>query len=219
MSVNWTEADVRDYYKRNGMKLPDGLFGQPDRTPAAGVTTGCRGLRPERGRAPKDFTRQMRKAKAAIKAQPDADNKPFTMWLTLPPSVNGMYYTSQPDEHGKTHRRLTPAARLWKREAERIIEGEALRAGWKMTWHSKVVVEITTWWPDTRRARDPGNLEKALIDSMKGIIFHDDHMALPRCMDFDIDAIRPRVELKIYQKRAEAQEHLNAKIESCTTEE
>lgn len=146
------------------------------------------------------FEAQIRKARKELAAAPDPRNRPFSFWLTLPPSVNGMYYTARTAARGKAgRRRLAPEAGAWKREARDIAEMEALHAGWKVTRHSKIVVEITAFWPDGERGRDMNNLHKALADALETVIYHDDSMALLRDMDFQVDERRPRVELRIYQ--------------------
>jgi Holliday junction resolvase RusA-like endonuclease len=148
----------------------------------------------------KDHSKQLKKARKQIAAMPDAKNRPLSFWLTLPPSVNSAYYTERAQEKGKAPRRgLSPDARRWKKEARDIAEMHALEAGWKMTRHSKVVVEITAYWPDDVVRRDMNNLHKLLADALERSIYWDDSMALLRDKDFHVDPRRPRVELMIYQ--------------------
>jgi crossover junction endodeoxyribonuclease RusA len=155
-------------------------------------------MKPQPIKYGKSFAAQIKKAKKDLAAQPDPINKPISFWLTLPPSVNDMYYTEKPDDKGKTHRRLSADARAWKREASTIAEMEALGKGWKVTRHSKVVVELTAYWADTK-VQDMNNLHKALADVLEKNIYMNDSMALLRDMNFYVDERNPRVDLKIYQ--------------------
>lgn len=151
-------------------------------------------------REARDFLPQMKQARKKLEALPDAKNKPLTFWLTLPPSVNKIYATERNPEPGmRPKRRLTAAARAWKKDAEGIVAMEALANGWKCTQHSKVVVEITAFFPDNGRKHDMNNLHKALADVLEGSIYTNDRMALLRDMDFQVTSGKPQVQLKIYQ--------------------
>lgn len=148
----------------------------------------------------KDFTKQMKKARQQLAEMPDVHNKPIFIWLTLPPSVNKMYATVRSADPGKRpKRRLTTEARAWKTEAESIVFMEARAQHWACTQHSKVVVEVTAYFPDDGRKHDMNNLHKALADALEGSIYANDRMALLRDMDFHVTKGQPKVELKIYQ--------------------
>jgi Holliday junction resolvase RusA-like endonuclease len=148
----------------------------------------------------RDFKKQMAKMRKTLHEEPDAINKPLAFSLSLPPSVNDMYYTRKATEVGKTPGRgLSDEAGKWKKDANHIAAMEALAKGWKLTRHSKVVVEITAYWPDSKQARDMNNLHKALADALEKAIYWNDSKALLRDMDYTVDVRRPRVELRIYQ--------------------
>jgi Holliday junction resolvase RusA-like endonuclease len=105
--------------------------------------------------------------------------------LPLPPSVNHCYGRARWGVY------LKKDAKLWKKSAVEIISAA-------MTGHrkipGKVIVEITIFW-ENRRRRDSDNLLKLTLDSMGGVVFKDDHVALPRIMDFSVDQERPRIEV------------------------
>ena len=142
------------------------------------------------------MTPQMRKAlKADLMAQPEPCNRPMTVTLPIPPSVNDIYYTGD-----DKRRHLTTAGRRWKRDAANEAMAAALEQRWKVCCQSIVIVELRVWWRDNSRRRDVSNLHKLLADSLEGIIYLDDKQSLLRDMDVGIDRERPRVELTIWQK-------------------
>ena len=113
--------------------------------------------------------------------------------LPLPPSLNSCF------RNIAINRRVpTKKAIMWTREAKTILRQEVKMQGWELS-KEKTVVEITVFWKDARKS-DCCNREKILSDSMNGIVFEDEHLCLPRFMDYSIDRKNPRVELLIYRK-------------------
>lgn len=113
--------------------------------------------------------------------------------LTLPivPSVNHCY------RNVSVHRRILSAeGAAWRQEAQLRAKLAAKRQGWNFSVNEKLVVEITTYWPDRRR-RDTHNAHKLLMDSLEGVLYKDDRWVLVRDVDFYIDRAHPRVELVI----------------------
>ncbi len=114
--------------------------------------------------------------------------------LVLPvvPSVNHCY------RNVSIHRRiLTTKGKEWQREAQWIAKRESARQGWIFAQKTKLVMEITTYWPDKRR-RDTHNQVKLLADTLEGILFDDDRWLLVRDIDFSVDKGNPRVEVELY---------------------
>lgn len=157
-------------------------------------------------RAPKSVTIHVgdsnwqKKVRQKLLAIPDKLNPTITFDLPIPPSVNKIYATSRTG--GRT---LTQEGREWKKQAKEIAYMEALRQKWKMCCNTKVVVELTVFWPDTSRARDMNNLHKILADALEKSIYFNDKLSLIRDMDFSIDGKKPRLELVIYQQRTPGQ--------------
>lgn len=122
--------------------------------------------------------------------------------LTLPvvPSVNHCY------RNVSVNRRiLTPKAKAWVQEVQLKAKLAARKQGWRFSSNEKLVMELTTYWPDKRR-RDTHNGHKLLADSLEGVLYKDDRWVLIRDMDFRVDRGNPRVEIVL--KRFEEAEQV-----------
>lgn len=113
--------------------------------------------------------------------------------LTLPvvPSVNHCYRNV-----AINRRIMTPRGRAWVQEAQLKAKLAARKQGWSFSQGEKLVMELTTYWPDKRR-RDVHNQHKLLCDSLEGVLYKDDRWVLIRDIDFRVDRSNPRVEIKL----------------------
>ncbi len=113
--------------------------------------------------------------------------------FTLPivPSVNNCYRNVSVNK-----RILSAEGAAWKQEAQLKAKLAAKRQDWKFSEREKLVIEITTYWPDRRR-RDTHNSHKLLCDTLEGVLYKDDRWVLVRDVDFYIDRAHPRVEVLI----------------------
>lgn len=113
--------------------------------------------------------------------------------LTIPivPSVNHCY------RNVTVNRRiLTPKARAWAEEVQLRAKLAARQQGWEFSKDEKLVMELTTYWPDKRR-RDTHNAHKLACDTLEGVLYEDDRWVLVRDIDFRIDRKQPRVEITL----------------------
>jgi crossover junction endodeoxyribonuclease RusA len=113
--------------------------------------------------------------------------------LTIPivPSVNHCYRNVT-----VSRRILTPKARAWAEEVQLRAKLAARQQGWEFSAGEKLIMELTTYWPDKRR-RDTHNAHKLLADSLEGVLYEDDRWVLIRDIDFRIDRRQPRVEITL----------------------
>lgn len=98
-----------------------------------------------------------------------------------------MYYTELAD---RLYDKWINQAELWVRENEaKLIE-------------EKVYIDYYFVMPNDNRVRDTHNVLKMNLDSMTGIIFKDDHKALPRIMDYRkcTEGESPHIEIVIQTK-------------------
>ena len=70
---------------------------------------------------------------------------------------------------------------------------------WQMAVNEKVVVFYKFYWPD-KRTRDKSNQKKVINDALQGIIVDNDNNILERDIDWLLDKVNPRIELKIMRK-------------------
>ena len=122
--------------------------------------------------------------------------------LTLPvvPSVNHCYRNV-----AINRRIMTPTAKAWVQEVQLKAKMAARKQGWQFSAGEKLVMELTTYWPDKRR-RDTHNGHKLLADALEGVLYKDDRWVLIRDMDFKVDRGNPRVEIVL--KRFEEAEQV-----------
>lgn len=113
--------------------------------------------------------------------------------LTIPPvpSVNHLYFNC----HGR--RAMTSQGKAYKAGLGTLAAFEKDRQNWVYQIGKKIVMELRFFWPDRRR-RDCDNLLKIIQDSFSGILYDDDRWVLPRVMNWQLDKLNPRVELKIF---------------------
>lgn len=113
------------------------------------------------------------------------------MRLTLPvvPSVNHCYRNV-----AINRRIMTPTAKAWVQEVQLKAKLAAREQGWRFSSNEKLVMELTTYWPD-RRKRDTHNQHKLLCDALEGVLYKDDRWVLIRDIDFRLDRGKPRVEV------------------------
>lgn len=116
--------------------------------------------------------------------------------LPLPPSVNHAYRNYR-HKSGRRMRVPTRDAEKFKTEASwRAIEWRQ-KNGWTIPGEKqKVIVRMWVWWKSGQR-RDTDNTFKLTLDSLTGVLYVDDHMCLPRVMDFGVDKQNPRLEIEI----------------------
>lgn len=123
----------------------------------------------------------------------DVENIKFR--LSLPPSVNHSH--KQWVSNGRIMRVPTNSTKEWRIEAQLDVIAATKEQKWKCTKQSKVVVELTIWWPDKRK-RDSHNLIKEICDALNKRIYDDDYWALPRIIDFGYDKHDPHVDIFCY---------------------
>lgn len=81
-----------------------------------------------------------------------------------------------------------------ERVAEAALEW-AMDTGWVPVVGWKVVLRVWIYWNDAR-SKDCHNTDKAWADALEGIIYEDDSQALIQYQDFQIDRLRPRIEIE-----------------------
>ena len=120
-------------------------------------------------------------------------NLTLKITLPLPPSLNSCF------RNVAINRRIpTKEALKWKAEAQLVATVQAKKQGWELS-KEKTIVEIKIFWKDARKS-DCDNRLKIFLDSMNGILWEDDHVCLPRFMDYSTDRENPRMEIVIYKK-------------------
>lgn len=73
----------------------------------------------------------------------------------------------------------------------------AVRAQWRRpSFDGGFIIEVRLYFPDKRR-RDIDNYHKIALDSMKGIVFHDDCQIAEMTTKKMIDEKNPRIEIYI----------------------
>ena len=92
----------------------------------------------------------------------------------------------------------TTEARNYQAQVSMIATTARIIFNWQMATE-KVVIEYTYYWPDRRR-RDTGNQKKVINDALQGIIVDNDNNILERDIDWLLDKVNPRIELKIMRK-------------------
>ncbi|MCL6445785.1 MAG: RusA family crossover junction endodeoxyribonuclease [Alicyclobacillus sp.] len=115
--------------------------------------------------------------------------------LPLPPSKNASH--KQFVRGKRIQRVLSDQARDFIEQARWTSIEWMNKTGWTMPEPgTKVIMRYWTFWPD-RRKRDPANMIDMLADSLKGVLFPDDDILLPRAMDYAIDRENPRLEVEL----------------------
>lgn len=123
--------------------------------------------------------------------------KKIKLALPLPPSVNHCYQNTK-----HRGRMLTDEGRNWKFSAGVLARQALVYNEWydlDYLKNKKIVMEFSVFWKDKRR-RDCDNLLKLTQDSFSEILYPDDHMVLPRIIDFFYDKDNPRIEITVYPK-------------------
>lgn len=114
------------------------------------------------------------------------------MSLSLPPSVNHMYYNTKGG--GK---RLTKQAEQYIRESRALINLAIEEQRWvkqsESVWY---YADCLFFMPD-RRIRDSHNMLKLLLDVMEHVVYGNDYYCLPRIQGVEYDKENPRVDLLI----------------------
>lgn len=118
--------------------------------------------------------------------------KVLTVSIPIPPSINHAYYY-----HGNKKIR-TAVTKAYDANVQKIIR-EAMIAQNVTMFPEDTKIRMDMWFhfPDARK-RDTHNTFKIPMDSMEGILYHNDYWVLPNIVDFDIDRENPRLELKLY---------------------
>lgn len=124
--------------------------------------------------------------------KPKHPTKKLKLSLSLPPSINHMYYNTRGG--GK---RLTKQAEDYQRRSRALLNLAIEEQRWikqqKSTWY---YIDLVFYMPD-RRVRDSHNMLKLLLDVMQGIVYDNDYYALPRIQSVEYDKENPRVEVLI----------------------
>ncbi|WDI05053.1 RusA family crossover junction endodeoxyribonuclease (plasmid) [Paenibacillus urinalis] len=117
------------------------------------------------------------------------------------PSVNHIY-----ENTGRGGKKLTKPAEDLFEKWHALAYAWSLKNDWKMTTKDKVVLELTAYFPDEKK-RDTHNVFKLMMDALEGVIYKNDHYALPRVKDFHYlekdSGIQPYFELRIFRKADE----------------
>lgn len=124
----------------------------------------------------------------------------------IPPSVNHMYanrVVNYRDKQGKNKQRrmrvLKKEAVEWKSLAAIFTNEWMRKTKWQTTHKKKVILNLWFYYPHNRHA-DTHNAIKILMDFLQDAgIYDNDKFALPRIIDFQIDAKNPRIEIEIQE--------------------
>lgn len=115
--------------------------------------------------------------------------------LSLPPSVNHMYFTAK----NTNARLLTEKAKAWLVDTSFEAMKQRQRQGWEKSFKEWLYMDLFFFLPD-RRKRDTHNTLKILLDGLEGILYENDYYVLPRIQDVSIDPERPRVKIRLSKK-------------------
>ncbi len=116
-----------------------------------------------------------------------AEPKPGTVTLPYPPSTNHLYASV------RGRKVLSREGRAYKQHAAAVAINAGLRP-----MDGPVVVSLSVYRP--RRAGDLDNTLKALLDSLKGVAWHDDSQVVGIRADRYDDKANPRVEVAVEAK-------------------
>lgn len=121
------------------------------------------------------------------RVKPKHPNKKLRLVVDIPVSMNHMYY------HKSNH--LTSKAISFinstKAKAMAFIHDEQYKLEESYVWQ---YLDIVVFMPD-KRIRDSHNMLKLLMDSLEGIVFHNDYCILPRIQSVELDRENPRLEM------------------------
>lgn len=96
------------------------------------------------------------------------------------------------------NRRITTRdGQRWVRDVQAIAMAAIQQQSWQKSTNQKLIAEVMIYWP-TRRKRDVENVGKLLWDALEGVVYENDQWLLPRYMDFSVDKLNPRVEIRFY---------------------
>jgi crossover junction endodeoxyribonuclease RusA len=126
-----------------------------------------------------------------------------------PPSINHVY------RNVAINRRITtPDGQKWCLNVQMIAAHAIAAQRRKQTVEEKLVAEVTIFWP-SRRKRDVENVGKLLWDALEGVVYDNDRWLLPRYMDFAVDKLNPRVEIRFYKLNQHTEDDQN--VSNSTT--
>lgn len=121
--------------------------------------------------------------------------------LDLPPSVNALY-TNQAYFDKRSRRYVPTGKRILSkegREMKKLLRLQATTQSKKQDWDKEklgenyVYMDMIVYF--NRKGRDSDNINKALQDSLEGVIYNNDTQVLPRTQKVLIDRENPRVEV------------------------
>lgn len=121
--------------------------------------------------------------------------------LDLPPSVNALY-TNQAYFDKKSRRYIPTGKRILSkegREMKKLLRLQAATQSKEQDWNKEelgedyIYMDMIVYF--NRKGRDSDNINKALQDSLEGIVYNNDTQVLPRTQKVLIDRDNPRVEV------------------------
>ena len=123
------------------------------------------------------------------RAKPKYPNQEVAFVVPITPSVNHMYI---PSRNG---------AKILTKEAKKyisVVQDACRDAIKKSKWHKEeegvwAYLDLYFYFPD-KRIRDNHNCYKLLLDSLEGLLFHNDYYVMPRTQKVELDRENPRIE-------------------------
>lgn len=110
------------------------------------------------------------------------------------PSVNAIYRRGRNGRPEYTAMAINKFEE-WYNDAQLWID----QTGWNLT-NEKVYMDFYFYMPNDNRARDTHNVFKICCDALNKLVYEDDHMCLPRVMDFCKveDGVEPYIEIFVH---------------------
>jgi crossover junction endodeoxyribonuclease RusA len=154
------------------------------------------------GRLQKELERRIRvtKSKKNIKNEtlnydnPSYPKQILEFVIGLPPSVNHMYI------HRGGSKILTKQAKEYIIDTQNTVIKQIRESKWKKDKeHVWYYMDLYFYFPD-KRIRDSHNCIKLLMDSLEGLLFHNDYFVMPRIQQVVLDKNNPRLEVTFFPK-------------------
>lgn len=108
------------------------------------------------------------------------------------PSINHMYI------FGKGHKTLTKEAKTYIQDTQNVCAEAMRQCKWKKeesgVWY---YMDLYFYFPD-KRIRDSHNCIKLLLDSLQGLLFHNDYFVMPRIQHVCLNREEPHIRIEFY---------------------
>lgn len=141
------------------------------------------------------------------RVKPKHPNKKIRLVVGLPVSMNNMYYYKSTNLTAKAKNYINST----KAKVMGFIQDEQYKVEDSYVWQ---YLDIIVYMPD-KRIRDSHNMLKLLMDSIEGVLFHNDYCIMPRIQSVELDRKKPRLEM-ILSNQTKAQRNKAIKdISKC----